>query len=225
MRSLVICIALVLCPSLFGAYTTRLFFRNSTTGATNAGAVLASPGDVVEVWFTFHKLDNVNPFKWGTLQLTMCLDGLTLVSAADQANWYASIETAKKSGGPAGDWLTSIAWSGELRDSSIDPTDPTALFLCGNGLYFLLGVEGTKGRDSDWDVMIWKFTVQAGSEGQVLDWFLDGRNTPTGLSTRILDQKGKTIDLTDNWVSVVPEPGVVGGFGVLFSLLALRRRR
>jgi hypothetical protein len=206
------------------SYTARLSFRNATTGEDNAGSLLASPGDSIEIWYSFHALDNVSPYKWGTLQITLCLDGLTLVGAEDQANWSTSIYNAIGGGGPGGDIPSVIFGNGVLHDNAIDPTDPSQPIVCNNGLYVLLGMNGSKAKASNWDVMFWSFTVQPGSEGQVLDWFFDGRSTPTGLSTRILDQKNRTVDATDNWVTVVPEPGGLA-IAATFSLLFLRRRR
>jgi hypothetical protein len=213
--------------SCFGAYSARLFFKNATTNNQAAGQVLASPGDTIEVWYSFHASDAVNPFKWGTFQATLCFDGLTLVSAADQANWDASIATAKTTGGPATDFLATVIGNGELRDNAIDPTDPNSPKLCNNGIYVLLGINGNKGRASQWDVKVWQFTVKAGSFGNTLDWLVDGRDTGTGLSTGILDQKNVRKDITDNHVTVVvPEPGTLAAIATgLAGLAALRRRK
>ncbi len=189
------------------AYTARLFLYNVTTNGSNVGAVTARPGDVIEMWYTFHKLDNVNPFKWGTLQVTLCLDALSVISPADQATWSAQITGAKSQGGPAADFLSAVIGTGELHDNAINPSDSSQPIVSANGLYFLLGIAGARARESNWDVKLFRFNVAPGSEGEVLDWCLDGRDAPTGLSTRILDQKNKTVDVTDNWVTVVPEPG------------------
>jgi hypothetical protein len=207
------------------SYNARLDFRNPAFGAAMPGALVVRPGDTVEVWYTFHKNDTVNPYKWGTLQVTLCLDGLTMVSAADQASWNAAITTAKSSGGPASDFLSTVIGNGPLHGNPIDPTDPSAPLVCNNGVYMLLGINEARARAADWEVKLWLFTVQPVSAGQKLDWFIDPFNGEQGLNTRILDQKGQSLHPTDNWVIVVPEPSVVGGFGVLCSLLALRRRR
>ncbi len=222
----VLALAAALSTSSFAAYAASLFFKNATQGTSNAGQVSANVGDVIEIWYHFDDLDAVNPFKWGTLQVTLCFDGLTLVGAADKGTWDASITAAKVTGGPAGDFLTTVTGSGILYDNSLDPTDDTKAKMCDDGLYVFLGINGTKARSQNWDVKLWKFTVQAGSIGQTLDWALDARNTSTGLSTRILDQKNATVDLTNNHVKVVPEPtGILALCTGVIGLIAVRRRK
>ncbi len=201
-------------------YAARLYFRDATTGDSGAGAVVAHPGDVVEVWFSFHKLDMVNPYKWGTLQVTLCFDGLNIAGKPDKDNWEASITAAKSEGGPASDFLATVIGKGELCDN-VFFCHP----FCYDGLYVLLGINGSKARAQDWDAKLWSFTVQPYSAGETLDWLLDGRDTGTGLSTRILDQKNNSVDVTDNRVTVVPEPAAVAGAIMCAAAVYSRRRR
>ncbi len=201
------------------AYNVRLYYRDATTGEDNPGALIAHPGDVVEIWFSFHKLDTVNPYRWGTLQITLCFDGLNIVDQSDKDNWRGSILASETEGGPASDFLATVTGNGQFLECNEFCT-----VLCHDGLYGLLGINGSKVRSADWDAKLWSFTVQPYSAGETLGWLLAGRDTATSFSTRILDQKNRTVDPTDNFVTVVPEPGIVSGFGVLCSLLALRRR-
>jgi hypothetical protein len=223
---IVTALAAALTSSSFAAYQAHLFFKNATQNTSNAGQLNANVGDVVEIWYHFDDLDAVNPFKWGTLQVTLCFDGLTLVGAADKGTWDASITAAKVSGGSAADFLTTVTGSGTLYDNSIDPGDNTKAKICDDGLYVFLGINGTKPRSQNWDVKLWQFTVQAGSVGQTLDWAVDGRTTSTGLSTRILDQKNVSKDITDNHVTVVPEPGTIAAvLSGLAGIAGIRRRK
>jgi hypothetical protein len=189
------------------AYNARLYFRDATTGDSGTGQVTAKPGDLIEVWFSFHKIDTVNPYKWGTLQITLCFDGYGIVNQADKDAWVSSLNAARSSGGPTSDFLSFIPYEGELFDYAIDPTDVDGgPRVCNDGAYLLAGMRATASRSEAWDARLWQFTVQAEGVGETLNWLFDGRSTNRGLSTRILDQKNATVDVTDNWVTVVPEP-------------------
>ncbi len=230
---MVLGLATALAGSSYAAYTSRLHFWNTTTNNQAAGTVDASVGDNIQIWYHFHASDTVNPFKWGTLRVTLCLDGLSLVSAADEVSWKPQLTAAKASGGPAGDILTTILFdsisdASVMYDNSIDPTDGTSgqPIVCNNGMYVLFGMNGNKTRAHDWDVMLYQFTVAPGSVGNILDWTKDGVVSPTGVNTSILDQAGKTKDITDNRVRVVPEPGsIVAIVTGLAGIAALRRRK
>jgi hypothetical protein len=206
-----------------GAYSSRLWFRNVTTGFEGPSVVTATPGDVVSIMFNFHALDAKNPFKWGTLQITLCLDGLSLMSATDSDSWTDQLEVARKSSAHPS-WFFSTIYhdsrNGPMYDFAIDPKNTAAPLVGTRGMYALWGV-----RES-WDLTseLFRFTVQPGSEGEALNWCLDGRNTGTGLSTRLLDQKNATIDITDNTLVVVPEPSIMAGIACL-AVLAVRRRK
>ncbi len=207
----------------FCAYSARLFFRDATTGVDGPGEVIATPGDLIEVWFSFHKIDTVNPYKWGTLQITLCFDSaMGIVEQADKDNWEPSIYAAKASGGPPSDFLTTVVAEGYLGDDALDPSGGDVK-VCDDGVYILLGMRSSAPRTEDWDVLLWAFTIQQAGIGQTLNWARDGYDTATRLSTRILDQKNKTVDVTDNWVAVVPEPGSLFVFAILLALV--RRRK
>jgi hypothetical protein len=221
------CTVAVMAVALAGAnYDARLYFQNANTGESNPGALHAAPGEVVEIWFDFHQVDQNRPNKWGTLQVTLSLEGLTLMGAADAANWSDKIRAAESFGGPPEDFLVTILHdsdNGILYDYAIDPTDASHAKVADVGLYCLLGVIGTQPRSHSWMAKLFQFTVQAGSEGQELWWAMDGRVTGTGLSTRILDQTTKAVDITDNYVQVVPEPAA--SIAILASWAVLRRKR
>jgi hypothetical protein len=223
MRKFTVIGCLVLTVACHAACSARLSFYNATKSTGNTGALLADPGDTIEVWYSFHNLDNVNPFKWGTIRITFCMEGLTIVGEQDFDSWDQQIQASKSQGGPAGDFLTTVIGRGVLYDNSIDPSDINSPLISTHGLYMLLGGDGNKVRSQSWDVMFYRFTVQPGSEHEELNWCLDGRVSSTGLSTSILDQKGKTVDLTDNYVQVTPEPAAA--VALLGPLVVLRRKR
>ncbi len=214
-------LAIFVVQGVSAAYQARLLFYDSSTGKSNSGELIARPGDQIEVWYTFHALDTVNPYKWGTLQATLCLDGLRLISAADQATWADQIQNAKVQSGALSDFMATVIGNGPLYDNAIDPSDVTSPLISSNGLYVLLGIHQVLAQH--WDAMLYRFTIAPGTEGDVLGWCLDGRDAGTGLSTRILDQKNRTVDVTDNWIHVVPEPGSLFAFGILLALLRKRK--
>jgi hypothetical protein len=186
-----------------GAYEARLYFFNSTRLDARSGQVNANVGDVIEVWYYFNDLDTISPRNWGTLQTTLCFDGLSLVSRTDQMNWNASITAGIKSGGSLADFLTTVMGNGPLYDNAFDPTDISQLKICDNGLFLYLKIDEIKPRARNWAIKLWEFTVQPESEGQILDWTFAGRDTTIGLSTRIIDQKGATQNISDNYLKVV----------------------
>ncbi len=212
----------------FGAYEARLWFENATTRADNPGTLLAKPGDTIEIWFHFKGLTQTAPRKWGQQQVTICLDGLTLMSDSDSSSWSDQIIASKSDGGPASDFLSTVTHDtddGPMHDNAIDPTDTTKPLIANRGLYFLLGVNGNKTRSGDWTVRFFQFTVQPGSVGQKLCWCLPGRDTGTGLSTRLLLDNGTNPNITDQCLLVVPEPAAIGAFGFGMTYWLGRRRK
>lgn len=115
----------------------------------------------------------------------------------------------------------------DLYDFGLDPRDSFYPFV-GHGSCANIYVCGNKPESKNWDVVLFRF-VASGTPGDTLNWHLDGLSTFDGLSTRILDGQSKTVDITDNYVVIVPEPGVVGGGGGFMAFdaawAAHRRRR
>lgn len=97
--------------------------------------------------------------------------------------------------------------------------------MCDKGIYVFAGVHSWSPGASNFDKELFRFTVQPGSVGEVLDWHFDGREHPVGLSTRIIGWDSRTYDVTDNRVVVVPEPGTALAFlGFAWLSVACRRR-
>ena len=121
LRSLMLS-AVVLCatPGPCG-YQARLWFENLTTGASNVGVVLAEPGDTVAIRYEF-LADTPGLEKWGVLQVTLILDGLTLISEEDTNEWCPQVYRICGDGQP--DLL--ICWhpnDGAIYDNAVGPGD------------------------------------------------------------------------------------------------------
>lgn len=156
-------------------------------------------------------------------QATLILDGLTLISDDDASTWAALASSA----------FTPPTWYpirvfrqpdyGPIYDNAILPSDSGSARVADRALYVLIGAtDRTEAQNAD--RKLFEFTVQPGSEGEVLDRALDGRITERGLTTRMLDYTGATVDLTDNRVVVVPEPSTLCGLlGDIFAA-SLRHR-
>jgi hypothetical protein len=213
LRSISVLIAISSAASGFSSYTVRLYMHNATTGADNAGVLQARPGDSVEIWYQFDALDSQQPFKWGLLRITLCLNALTLMGSADSSSWSDQILAARSIGGPASEFLTTVVHDtddGPLYDNDLDPTDSTYHLIANRGLFTLLGIKNSQPRGSHWTARLFQFTVQPGSEGEKLPWCLDGRATANGLSTSMLDSASSTRDITDqSYLLIVPEPAAL----------------
>jgi hypothetical protein len=228
MRNILVAgLAAALVSSSFAGYTARLYFHNLTTNQSGAGEIIAAPGDQVAIKYSFHG-DGGEYDKWGILQITLCIDGsCCLPCDPDGKTWYNQMNAALV---PPGNFLTKIFWQcdwGPMYDWAIDPSgDSGGDLVCAEGLYALIGVNGSKPQAADFDATLFTWTVAAGCGEGTVDWVFDGRVTGTGLSTRILDANSVTVDITDNHVRCVPEPGSIAAFGIgLVGLLALRRRK
>lgn len=114
---------------------------------------------------------------------------------------------------------------GRMYGCAIDPTDEVYGPSTDRGVYALIGVRGTSEFSRNWSVMLFDFTVGPARVGDVLDWKFAGRETGTGLSTRILDSLGHSVAITDNSLMVVPEPPSYAQMAVLPALSALWWRR
>ncbi|GMV35625.1 MAG: hypothetical protein AMXMBFR61_01330 [Fimbriimonadales bacterium] len=219
--------ATLLASSGHAGYVARLWFENVTKGTSNAGALLCDPGDQIAIKYYFRADDQTGQTeKWGTMQITLILDGNGVMSEADANTWATQVNAAFV---PGAWYPIKIFWQpdyGEMRDNAIDPSDPNYPFVANKGLYALIGVQGTRTASYNFPAKtLFTFTIAPGSEGQTLNWAFDNRDTGTGLSTRILDYVGASVDITDNYIQVtggggpmdtttsvvaVPNPATVG---------------
>jgi hypothetical protein len=202
-RILVCFLASLFCVSAFGAYKARLYFENLTTGVQNAGLLLAKPGDTVGLHLFFDYGGTLE--KLDTVQTLICLEGKSMISDEDANTFRAQCNKSFRIGTTG--YIYKASWQpsdGPIYDNAYDPTDATSPFVCGRAIVgFLNG-----GERLHEDIDFFKFTVMAGSVGEVLNWDLIGRDTGTGLSTRRISNSYKTEIITDNYLQVVPEPTV-----------------
>jgi hypothetical protein len=200
-------------------YTARLYFENLSTGLSGAGAVEATPGDQMAIRYQFHGWGD-QPRKWGILQLTLCQNAV--LTSEDGATWESQLTDAVV---PTEHFpIRLFIGDKDLYDSATDPLNNLHDFVC-HGCYALVGARGDMPESSNWDVTLFRFSAR-GNFGDELGWTFDGRCTNFGLTTRILDAASNNVDVTDNFVRIVPEPGgwtclALGAAG----LMALRRRR
>jgi hypothetical protein len=223
-RRLLVVLAATLASCSFGSYEARLYFENVTQGLGGPGEIIALPGDQLCIKYSFHG-DGGEHDKWSILQMTLCLKGnCCLPCDPDGVTWYDQIMSVLVPPTEFGVLVAHQCDWGPMYDNGLDPTDSDCPFVCNEGLYFLIGVYGTSPKAQDWDVTLFSWT--AGCESGLVEWTFDGRDTGTGLSTRIIDGDGETVDVADNWIHCVPEPGSIAAIGVgLLGLLALRRRK
>jgi len=203
----------------FGAYTAHLWFKNETSGAQGAGQVNAQVGDTISINFSFH---GTGASSWGTFQMTI-FDSPVIGTFA---NWNTQTANALIDGlnDDADFLLIKKRQNQDLYDNLLNPGDATKTKL-GHGAYLGLGIDGSTYRAKNWDVTFYTFTA-GGKVGDELHFGLDNRATGTGLSTRIIDNNNAAVDVTDNFVKIVPEPGSIAAVASgLVGLLALRRRK
>ncbi|GMV38189.1 MAG: hypothetical protein AMXMBFR61_26970 [Fimbriimonadales bacterium] len=191
-------------------YAARLWFRNETKGIEGQGAVPAEPGDRVSIRFAYSTDDPVIE-RWTVLQATLSLDGLGMISDAE-ANTFEQQANAAFS--PGTHFPLKVFWQpdyGPMYDNGIDPGDATKPFVAERGLYLVVGANGSTSSSWSFNRTIFTFTVQPEGVGQELHWLFDARETPAGLSTRMLDYQPVTVDVTDNFLVVVPGFSRVSG--------------
>lgn len=213
-RSLLLTTVAVCCATASHAgYTARLYFRNETKGTANDGPLIASPGDVVSIVYSFHG-DSVGINRWSRLQITMDLYANPVMSLAEANTWKQTVNAAF----PKPPYLNRVLWQpsdGTLRDNATNPGDPRSVIATPRGLYAQVFSDLTGPSSKDVDVKVFQFTVQANG---ALEWKYRGRNTSYGLSTRMTDRWGGTVDIADNWL-VVEQTAYVSGH-VDFQYLA-----
>ena len=203
---------------VIGMYTARLWFRNETKGLEGPGAIPAEPGDQVSIRFAYWTDDPVIE-RWTILQATLSLDGSGIISDA-QANTFA--QQANAAFMPGGHFPLKVFWQpnyGPMHDNGIDPGDSTKPFVAEKGLYLVVGANGSASSSWSFNKTIFTFTVQSEGVGQELRWLFDGRETPAGLSTRMMDYVPRTVDVTDNYLVVVPPPSRIAGLVTLGNWL------
>ncbi|GMV36734.1 MAG: hypothetical protein AMXMBFR61_12420 [Fimbriimonadales bacterium] len=219
--------ALLTAPS-FAGYQVRLWFENVTKGTSNAGALLAAPGDQIAIKYFFLADDTTgNTEKWGTFQATIILDGKTIMTDADANTWATQIGAVLT---PPTNFPIKVFWQpdyGDMYDNAVDPSDNTYPKVATKGLYALIGVAGNKTPSWNFSKTLFTFTVAGGAvANEELHWAFENRLTGTGLSTRILDYQGASVKITDNYIKIVPEPSTFAAIATgLVGLLALRRRK
>jgi len=219
--------ATLLASSGHAGYVARLWFENITKGTSNAGALLCDPGDQIAIKYYFMADDQTGQTeKWGTMQITLILDGKTVMSDADANRWATDVNSVFT---PPSWYPIKIFWQpdyGEAYDNAVDPSDTNYPFVANKVCYALIGVQGTRTASYNFNKTLFTFTIAPGATpGEILNWGFDGRNTGTGLSTRILDYVGASVDITDNYIQItggggptdtttsvvaVPNPSVVG---------------
>jgi len=204
-KALVCVLAAVLTVSAsFGSFCARLWFKNITTGAENAGPVLVSPGDTVEIRFSFHKTDDKRPFKWSLLQIALDLANQTIIDDATADTWDTVVDRAfRKSAAFAFKNICQPS-DGDMYDKGTDPTDRKKNKLVTHkGLYAIIGVAGTRPEAKDIDVVVFRFQVaRQAVHGSELHWMFETRKTDSGLKTSILGNTSRSAQLTDNWLQV-----------------------
>jgi len=199
-------------------YVARLWFRNETKGLEGPGALPAEPGDQVSIRFAYWT-DDPDIERWTILQATLSLDGIGIISDAE-ANTFANQANAGFS--PSGHFPLKVFWQpdyGPMHDNGIDPGDTTKPFVAERGLYFVVGANGSASSSWSFNRTLFTFTVQPEGIGQDLHWLFDGRETPAGLSTRMMDYQPITVDVTDNYLVVLPAFSRVGGSVTLSNWL------
>lgn len=186
----------VVCAS-WGDYSARLYFKNETLGTSNQGPVYASAGDVVSVNFKFHG-GQAGTNRWSALQAVLDVYANPTIAPSVANLW----KTWVAYGFPLPPHRNRYSWQpsdGLLRDNARNPADPQSVIVTPQGLHLLVYTDTTKPGSRDIEVKLFQF-VAAGAGA--LNWKYDGRNTSTGLSTRLIDAANKTVDITDNWLVV-----------------------
>jgi hypothetical protein len=228
LRHILVVLSAALVSASFADYTARLYFENVTTGQNGPGQIEANPGDQICIKYDFSGAGG--PYdKWFTLQMTFCLDNQCCLPCDPWGNsWEDQIRDAIE---PLGNFIIVQQYhqcsDGPMYDWAVDPTDSTKPFVCDPGLSVLLQGISSSQYAAGISITLFRWVVgDCRPEGCYVDWMFDGRETNTGLSTRIIDIMDTTVDVTDNWVHCVPEPGSIAATGVgLIGLLALRRRK
>ncbi len=171
----------------------RLWFRNASTGEEGPGAVLAGPGDQIEVWLHLKASKTA-----AILMMVLDLDGLTLMSDAAANTWQSQLDAAIR---PNSEWIYKqyhMPIDGPIYDWAADTWDAGKPLDSEKGEFFFGG--NWHGFDL-FTQRIFQFTVQPGSVSEYLDWKFPGRPITTGLITGIVDGHND-VSITDNWVVV-----------------------
>ena len=195
--------ALLTCGS-YGDYTARLWFRNVTTGAENTGAVLVSPGDIVDIRFVFHQTTEQRPVKWSVLQMAIDLSNQSILPDFAANTWESTVSSAFQ---PSTAFIVKNFWqpnSGPMYDQGVDPSDRKRTPLAtAKGLYAIVGVSGARPQSHNYEAVVFRFRVAPNAaRGSELHWMFETRPAKAGVGTRLQDDKSRSVQITDNWLRV-----------------------
>lgn len=182
-------------------FQARLWFENQTKGTSNSGPLLAEAGDRIAIRFSF--TGDTGNDKWAVLQFMIALDGIRAISEQEGNSFIGQAAASFLSGSS---FPSKLFWqlnSGAIHDNGLDPGDVTAALIANRGLYLRVTVDQNNPQASNFTATIFRFTVQPGSSGQQVRWTYEGRDTTTGISTRIVLPNGATQLVTNNYVQVV----------------------
>jgi len=199
-------IVLLACSAgMFGDYSARLYFKNETTGVSGSGTVAAVPTDVISLNFSFHGGTNgVN--RWSRLQIALDLYANPVLGQVGANTWNSSILAAFADSV----FPHPIVWqpsNGPLYDSASSPGDTTSRLITPRGIYANIVVDTSKAPSKDIELKLFQFIA---ADSGSLDWKYPGRNTPNGISTRLIDRIGQTRDIVDNRLIVAGSPRLAG---------------
>jgi len=134
--------------------------------------------------------------------------------------WEAQFTSAAT---PAADFFKTVfAGNKDLYDYMLNPTGGFGDYKC-HGCYAYLNADTTRPLAKNWSAELFRFTA-AGSPGDELHWSYENRFTGTGLSTRMMTGQSIQVQVTDNFVRIVPEPPSVAVFAMGALGLLLRRQ-